>query len=148
MADDQVPFLNSVIAEDTMLAAGATDLAAIDVNSNEDHGGCVNPAVTSAYIFFIQYQSIGYVDPESTIELDQDIKFRITPNPANSQISISFDNELPNFERIEILSLEGKLVQSSAEQLTFSVNDLSSGMYIVKVISDKGVWLEKLILDR
>lgn len=148
MADDQVPFMNSVVAQDTMIAAGATDLEAIDVNSGADHGGCVNPAINSAYIFFIQHQNIGYVDPESTIELDQNIKFRITPNPASDQVTISFDNDLPDFERIEITSLEGKLLRSSSDQLTIRTNSLARGMYIVKVISEKGIWVEKLIVEK
>ncbi|MBK8079835.1 MAG: prolyl oligopeptidase family serine peptidase [Saprospiraceae bacterium] len=47
MADDQVPFMNSVVANDTMKMLGAADLETRNVNTTANHGACFNPALNA-----------------------------------------------------------------------------------------------------
>lgn len=144
-ADDQVPFMNSVVAQDSMLASGATDLQAIDVASNEDHGGCVTPAVTAAFIFFNSLQNVStgvFYDA-----LNSNLKFRISPNPASDQVHILFENSAPDFERIELINLEGRLLKSSTQETTIQTSDLPKGIYFVRLTAKDGIWMEKVILN-
>ncbi len=57
-ADDQVYFRNSLVAQDSLRAYGATATEAIDVQSNANHSGCVVPAVSNAMRFFATFQRI------------------------------------------------------------------------------------------
>lgn len=146
MADDQVPFMNSVIAEDSMLAAGSTMIDISDVDSGADHGGCVNPAVTGAYFFFLNYRIIGTV--VSTQELDNQLRFSIIPNPASEMVSINFDNTFAIYDQVQLIDLNGKVVKSlSNSHTTIQVSDLPQGIYFVKVLSNEGIWIEKLIVQ-
>jgi len=142
-ADDQVPFMNSVVGRDSMNAYGAFDLQASDVDPTADHGGCVTPAVTAGYLFFLGFQEIGTII--NTVDLDKNIHFQIAPNPANDQISINFKNGLQDFKSIELINVSGQTLKSNNTQTTMNLNDISQGIYFVKVTSENGVWIEKLV---
>jgi len=144
MADDQVPFMNSIIGRDSMQAAGATNVLAIDVNSGADHGECVNPATTAGFIFFSVYQSIGTI--LNTLDIDQNDRFQVIPNPATDQITIIFENEIQDFEQIELFSLNGQSLRTITNQTNIHLNGLTQGIYFVKVTSKEGVWIEKVIV--
>lgn len=144
MADDQVPFMNSVVAADSLNARGAVDLVATDVDSNQDHGGCVTPAVTAGYIFFLGFQEIGV----STSQLDPEVAFQISPNPATNQLTINFKNDFQVFDRIELININGQLVQSSAQETTLAISHLPPGAYFVRVTSPSGIWIEKVMISR
>lgn len=145
MADDQVPFINSVVARDSMLAAGAIDLQILDVNSDADHGECVNPAVTFGYFFFLTFQDIGFI--LHNVELDRKLQFRVVPNPARDHLTINFENGFQDFERIELLSLNGQSLRTINNQTSINLNGLAKGIYFVKVTAEEGVWIEKVIVQ-
>ena len=142
-ADDQVPFINSVVGSDSMNAYGAVDLSATDVDPDADHGGCVTPAVTAGYFFFFGFQEIGTI--LNTVDLDENINFQIVPNPASNQITINFKNGIQNFENIELINVSGQTLKSINTQTTMNVSDLAQGIYFIKVTSKDGVWIEKLM---
>jgi hypothetical protein len=144
-ADDQVPFMNSLVAKDSMTAAGSSNVLAIDVASDEDHGGCVEPAVTAGYLFFSFYQSIGTVT--NTIELDETLSFDILPNPANERLDLRFRSGNPNFESIELLNIAGQQLRIVTGETSMDLNGIVPGAYLVRVNTDKGVWIEKLIVQ-
>ncbi len=144
-ADDQVPFMNSIVGRDSMQAYGAANILAIDVNSDADHGGCVNPATTAGYVFFSFYQNIGFYI--NTVELDHNIQFQVIPNPATDHINVKFRNDTQDFDQIELINVSGKSVQTISSQTSISLDGLSQGLYFVKVTSKEGVWIEKVIVQ-
>jgi len=145
MADDQVPFMNSVIADDAMNAAGAPDLLASDVNPTADHGGCVTPAVTSGYFFFQQYQQIDFL--ENTVELDEAIAFALSPNPAQDYISIDFETPLTAKATGEIYNYNGQLLQTfqATQNTNIDISDLAKGMYVLKMQTENGIWVKRFV---
>ena len=145
-ADDQVPFLNSVVASDSMQAAGASNLLALDVDVNADHGGCVTPAVTAGYIFFSTFQNIGFI--LSANDLDRTLQFQVIPNPATDQVKINFENGFQDFEQIELLSLNGQSMSIIKNQTSINLQGLAEGIYFVKVTSKEGIWMEKVIIQK
>lgn len=145
MADDQVPFMNSVVAKDSMALAGSSSVLAIDVDSNQDHGGCVTPAVTAGFLFFSFYQSIGTVT--STVEIDDRLQFDILPNPASERLDIQFKSGNPDFESIELLDLAGRTLRSVTQETSMDLGGIVSGAYLVRVNTKEGVWIEKLIVQ-
>ncbi|MBR5780545.1 MAG: T9SS type A sorting domain-containing protein [Bacteroidales bacterium] len=60
------------------------------------------------------------------------------PNPANDVINISFSPDV-NAEKVEIYGMDGKLYHEQNFNLeTISVNSLSNGIYMMKVVLDNG----------
>ena len=74
--------------------------------------------------------------------------FELYPNPTSDFVYISSTNE-NDFLRVEVLSMEGKLVKSEAFTSKINTSDLPVGMYIVKVLMRNGNSVQrKLIIAR
>ncbi len=128
MADDQVVYTNSLIADSVMTENGAVDLVAIDINSNADHGGCVEPAVTAALFFFLQYQDIT-VDAEEPL-VERNIK--VFPNPVSDYIQLE---NAPEGAMVQLYDQSGKLKLKTVlnEDQKINVNVLPSGIYSLRL---------------
>ncbi len=145
MADDQVPFRNSLLARDSFLAAGVTDFMISDVMPSADHGECYVPAMTNTLIFFLGFQQIGTVGTVLPTVFD---RVKIAPNPANEMVSIG---ELPRSGRYEIIGFNGKVSQSgtlSAGTNTLNVAGLSEGVYLLRLLLRGEVRTEKIVVQR
>jgi Secretion system C-terminal sorting domain len=62
------------------------------------------------------------------------------PIPSNSRITLEIDGSTEGVTQIEVLDLTGKVVQRSTQnvfdgfnELTLDIDDLSKGLYLVKV---------------
>jgi hypothetical protein len=145
MNDDQVPSGNSLLARDSLMAAGAINLLAQDVNSSADHGECVTPAVTGTLIFFLTFQQIGTSSAEETM---QEIDWNIFPNPASEHLNI---NGLPAAGRVEILDFQGKMVREfsvlEGDNMAY-LDGLANGVYALKYSSNNRVAWAKLVVER
>lgn len=76
----------------------------------------------------------------------------IYPNPTNDNWKISIiDNKLP-IDKIEVYNIQGKKVQTySTQDISsgiLSTNDIPSGMYIVNVLTSKGNYTQKLLIQK
>ncbi|MCB0529083.1 MAG: T9SS type A sorting domain-containing protein [Saprospiraceae bacterium] len=133
MADDQVPYQNSLLARDTMLARGAANLVATDVDPTADHGGCVVPALTYTVFFFAGYQEIGALLAAS----DPDVQpLSLRPNPAAS--AIYFDQLSPGGS-LRITDISGRVrmaLEVTGTQAHLDVSALENGLYIVQYQHD------------
>ena len=136
MADDQVPFMNSVVARDSLTAKGATDLIVTDVGSTLNHGGCVNPALTQTLSFFLGFQRV-ISSTNNTAKLNS---IKIYPNPISDVIRIS--GLYGQGENISVFDGEGKTLTSIKNNKSLEIEvDLSAliaGMYYVTVQSSDG----------
>lgn len=65
------------------------------------------------------------------------------PNPTNGILNIG--NE--NLEKILMYDVSGKMVGEFAPEVQINVSNLSKGLYIIKLFSDKGVILEKVVIQ-
>jgi hypothetical protein len=78
------------------------------------------------------------------------ISFDIFPNPSNTDVTISFENQNTNY-KIEIFDLSGKLIISTiTNQNTYHVykNTLNSGVYFIKITDSEGKYsVKKLLLN-
>ncbi len=80
------------------------------------------------------------------------LEHKIFPNPAlqNEQLNIQTDQKI---RQIELLSLSSKSIkietytgQKNSDMYKFGLPDLSSGIYLLKISSDSGIQLQKLII--
>lgn len=135
-ADDQVPYKNSVVAKNFMLANGATNLEVTDVNSNANHSTCFTPAITQTVLFFLGLQKIA----TSTISADIKNKLLIFPNPANNLITL---DGLYGGNKIEIFDVFGHVVKVEALEDTIStqidISGMPEGLYSVKISTREGI---------
>lgn len=146
-ADDQVPYMNSVVTIDTMYALGAdsTIVKAEDVGSDLNHSGCVQPAFVNTIMFFGQYQEI-------TTSIDElaNIKVNIYPNPAQDVLNINF-KERDDYQ-IKIIDLLGRLrlEQGTHEmQTSIPLANFENGIYIIEITNSDGyTYLEKIIVQK
>lgn len=143
MADDQVPFTNSIIADSVMNMNGAVDLQAIDVNSNFDHGQCVRPAITQAALFFLPLQSI--TTDLKTIKTKSSPIFY--PNPNKGLLSYQSMDEPMN---ITIYDLEGKIKYEAFPVIgknTLDLTQLPKGFYFLQWETAHKSQVERIIID-
>jgi hypothetical protein len=68
----------------------------------------------------------------------------IYPNPSKDYINISVEND--EIENVQIYNLTGKLVKQEKSN-KININDLPTGMYIIKVETDSGNCIKKVIKD-
>lgn len=138
-ADDQVIYLNSVVADSVMNLLGAPDVDAVDVNSQADHGECVIPAVTQTFLFFLQYQSIttDVQQPEIASAI------RVFPNPTTDRLIFT---KLPDDTLLQLMDVNGKLVfQQKMDQAQLSVEQLPPGIYFLRLHWRTGYWSGKIV---
>lgn len=73
---------------------------------------------------------------------------RLYPNPAREYIDIRFSDDNVAVQRIEVCDVYGKVVQTTGFQgnpTRTDVSMLSSGVYFVRIISDRGVFAKGFI---
>ncbi len=150
MADDQVAFTNSTFTDSIMNVNGAMDVEAIDVNPVADHGGCVFPAVLATYNFF---EEIAQRDAIlSTKNVDNQLAFKLQPNPASEFIQLTFNDLSNNFQDFDLrlIDFSGKTIKqlstNNLQNFRFPLNDISSGLYLMQVQTENGFWTEKIII--
>lgn len=74
--------------------------------------------------------------------------FTLYPNPAQTLINIEFENASSENYTISIVNVLGQTVyskQTSDSKIQISVDEFFSGIYVVKVQSEKGLWSRKFV---
>ncbi|MFA4852421.1 MAG: right-handed parallel beta-helix repeat-containing protein [Bacteroidales bacterium] len=70
----------------------------------------------------------------------------IYPNPANDNLTI----KVPQKSEIEILNIQGQIIKTinnDGTEITIDLQNLSSGVYIIKAKTDKGIAVKKFIKE-
>jgi len=89
---------------------------------------------------FYYYENVLGVN---TTTPEADFSVNISPNPTNDYLNINTDEPLT---QIEIYDLLGKqLATYDGRQTQISIQDLSSGTYMIRLINQKGESLSKRI---
>jgi hypothetical protein len=142
-ADDQVTYRNSVLADSIMQLRGAKDVKSADVQSNANHGQCVQPAVLQTVFFFggIQAQIA-----TGTRDLPI-LPVRMYPNPAREFTRLE---GLPKSGQVILSSVQGQIVFRSIinnPYMDIPLQGLSKGIYSVQLLSAQGIWHNKLLVQ-
>lgn len=145
MADDQVPFRNSLVARDSMQARGAVDLVVTDVNASANHGGCVTPALTNTVLFFLGFQQIGVFTGTSELAVQP---LQLQPNPASSFV---FLKNLPDGGQIQLFDPQGRQLYTAkvaSSEVRFDISQLENGWYFVRYLAAGKIWQGRLVVQR
>ena len=77
--------------------------------------------------------------------------FVVSPNPAQNFITLKFDNSMQDAQ-VRIIDKQGRIVKqlriNASNRKDVDVSDLSSGIYIVEVVSTTNHLLQKLIISK
>lgn len=141
-ADDQVPYLNSLVAQDSMNARGAADLKAVDVGISLDHGQCVRPALTNAILFFATYQKIS----TPVVDLVNRINRSLFPNPTYGKVYLSSPVAQGTYS---VYNNNGKLLRTGEiKENNLDLSGLNPGFYIVQIRAGAASFQEKMVVVR
>ncbi len=80
--------------------------------------------------------------------------FDIYPNPANEKLTLEF-NEMTNVESITIINTQSSVVYQSNKSrgasglpIEISIEELESGTYFIRVQTDQGVKVQRVIISK
>ncbi len=76
------------------------------------------------------------------------VPFDIFPNPSNSDVTISFENQNTSY-KIDVYDLSGKLILSNTTTLNYYLinkSTLNSGVYFIKITNHEGNYSVKKLL--
>lgn len=112
--------------------------------------------IDTSFIFHEYPCNLSATDTCLTLNIESqfnDSEFSIFPNPAKDQFQIKISSEiLLQHPRLEIISITGRIYESVTltNEITQIVsNDLISGIYIIKIYTDKKLILRnKLIIEK
>jgi hypothetical protein len=109
---------------------------------------------TNQFNNMLGWEAYYEVDNVGINELMEVSNLSIHPNPATSQVTITFDQEKSGSYTVEIFSLTGqKVYEENGSSFhgnynnTISVSKFQSGLYLLKVAADSGVSTQKLMVN-
>ena len=78
-------------------------------------------------------------------------QIRVYPNPAREHVMIDLDAFNGNMQKIELVDAAGQQVinpvlSPSGKSVDLSLNNLSEGIYFVRIFTDKGIVTRKIII--
>lgn len=87
------------------------------------------------------FQTLGVpgVEPDKSIS--------VYPNPTKGIINISCSNSIKS---VQLFDIQGRLLQTNLvneNQTTLNISNNSNGIYFIKVISDKGIAVQKIVKE-
>lgn len=88
-----------------------------------------------------------------TNEVLEDHNFQVYPNPAQNNVYINFKAEKLGDGLLQLLDINGKLLRSkqidirSFNNHQMSLNDLTAGLYLIKVVSEEYTLSSKIVVE-
>lgn len=132
-ADEQVPYLNAIRADSAWRANGAPDIQ-IENFGNLNHGGCVQPALTSASFYIL-----GKFSTCTGILETPAISFTVYPNPATGDFKILKEEGV---FQISVFNMNGQKIYHNTLMNTIesvSIENIPAGIYSVELSNMNGL---------
>ena len=125
-ADEQIAYTNALNAESTMNNNGALDVQAMNMGNN-DHGGCILPALSSAFNWFQNLKTPCNISSSINRNL---ISYDIYPNPFTNEINVQFAEKV----NLSVYTMDGKLLinKDDVQNIELVTSNWSKGIYIIK----------------
>ncbi len=119
------------------------------LNNFAEYNGKLVMAGGFSSINGVLVRNIAMVDFTSGVpNLKPNSIFKIYPNPTNTTFTVQA-KDLAQLESIQVYNALGQLVLTQKAEIenTIDVSDISKGLYMVEVRTDKGVAREKLMVE-
>ena len=82
-----------------------------------------------------------------TISENTSISFQLFPNPAQTRATIQSSERIISFRLYNSLGVVAKSGQPFSERFEMDLGGLAAGIYLVEVQTEKGVGVEKLVVE-
>ncbi|MBK9291842.1 MAG: DUF4623 domain-containing protein [Bacteroidetes bacterium] len=141
-----VPFADRVVHE-VNLGDNANGNASVGLDVLADEGGNIWMMAYAAANGFI-VQKVGNFPVGLAENRADGMSFKMFPNPANTQLTISSDKHI---NHIQILDLAGRLhleLQPASANVQINTTSLKPGVYMVHVQAEGSVSTSKLLINR
>jgi hypothetical protein len=125
-------------------------LLKIRTNSTLVEGNSVSKRANIYFDYNFPIETI----PENTIfqalknpDIPVDASISVYPNPTKGTINITADNTIKS---VQLYDMQGRILQTSLvneNQTAIDISGQSNGMYFLKVISDKGIGVQKVVRE-
>ena len=133
---------------------GSYESSSVGLNKNGAIENVVHPNVINGELKDAQNGSV-LVSKNSlatvTSNLSDVVKIDVFPNPSNGSFTVQF-SELPvSGSRIDILDLSGRVLSSrlvTDRREEFNLNNIATGMYLVKTVLGSSQILNKLMINK
>lgn len=92
-------------------------------------------------------------DPTGVKNFDKANYFELLPNPTSNNFNVNLHMQKPIDVTVSVINAQGKLISqefiqgAENQQLRFNTNEWANGIYLVNLVSDKGVITKKLIVQ-
>ena len=134
-ADEQVPWQNTVVAYNSFMSLGATNIDTVCISETLDHYSAAQFAVANMIEFFNGFRTIDSCLLTSITDFKPIVSTSLYPNPATDQLSII----TPNANAIVTLNAVNTIGQSvslpfsnKSDSIITSVKELANGIYLIK----------------
>ena len=88
-----------------------------------------------------------------TIDRLEDVEVSVFPNPAKNVLNVALNSENQQVVSISVITVDGKEVLARSVNLygngfvSLGVSQIPSGFYFVKISTNKGVLVQKVIIE-
>lgn len=112
----------------------------------------------TAYIYFdfnppiVTNTAINTIEFPLGIKENRNYELKVFPNPANYSVTVSFEDKQSKMFNVKILNISGQVIYSGKEvttngkfSRTIDLSNISQGVYMLEINSDKQVVHQKII---
>ncbi|MDD5571809.1 MAG: T9SS type A sorting domain-containing protein, partial [Bacteroidales bacterium] len=93
----------------------------------------------SLYKIFMRYRN----NPTNTGEMRDKKEINVFPNPSSDYIY--FNSQAKEKFTAELYNITGMILKTSVNPKQLDISDMSSGVYILKIIKDENIYVKKII---
>ena len=83
-------------------------------------------------------------------QIEPEKKWKIQPNPAQSYFIIKTEGKIASVSKLYLMNIQGQILQKQdimEQDNVIDISSLSRGVYFVKVVDEKGVWVGKVVKE-
>lgn len=135
--DQSIYYQNAIVAQNSFIANGATNVTAVSRGASFGHGSCILPAILASKNWFDSLKEDCTTSGTSDLMDNDKQNVMAYPNPMGQHTTFMVKNLEYPISQIRIFDLTGKPVLTfsdvQAHHFTISADGLQSGMYIAEI---------------
>jgi hypothetical protein len=124
------------ITQDGLVTALANGIVSVTATTTDGSN-----LVAQKFVFISNQETVGV--NELVVNENQ---ITLYPNPAQNQLTVLCN--VAQIQAIHLLDISGKILHTFTNNTTLNLSQCASGMYLVKIETDKGTVFKKLIISK
>lgn len=143
LMDLDIEFMNPLTSNYTICIEVDDEIAATNKQGIYTNWQVIGPSANSTDLFnYIYSKNCALSKPEFDFS-----SFKIYPNPTTDVLQIDYDVTKFQIKKLQLFSIDGKMLKEISKTSTLDLNFLNAGNYILKIETNKGTF-SKLIIKK